>query len=51
MTDEPPRRRRPPDVVEMGEFICPVCGRQYPALEDLHAHVLRAHRRRPPEAR
>ncbi len=41
----PPRRRR---VVEMGEFVCPICGRQYPTLGDLHAHVRRAHRR-PPE--
>ncbi|MCK9297385.1 hypothetical protein HL657_05760 [Methanoculleus sp. YWC-01] len=46
MTGEPPRRR-PPDVVEMGEFICPVCGRQYPTLETLHAHVRRAHRHPP----
>ncbi|WP_250986053.1 C2H2-type zinc finger protein [Methanoculleus oceani] len=44
---EPPRRRRVPDFVETGEFICPVCGRQYPTLEDLHAHVRRAHRRPP----
>lgn len=43
---EPPRRREAPDLpVEMGEFICPICGRQYPTLEDLHAHVRRAHRR------
>ncbi|WP_214021150.1 C2H2-type zinc finger protein [Methanoculleus sp.] len=49
---ELPRRRRVPDFpVETGEFICPVCGRQYSTLEDLHAHVRRAHRRRPPEVR
>ncbi|MGB4050922.1 MAG: hypothetical protein ACOX8D_09320 [Methanoculleus sp.] len=40
----PPQRRR---AVEMGEFICPICGRQYTALEELHAHVRRAHRRPP----
>ena len=50
MTGEPPRRRRPSDLVEMGEFICPFCGRQYPALEALHAHVRRTHRC-PPEVR
>ena len=42
---EPPRRRRIP--VEMGEFICPICGRPYPTLEELHAHVRRAHRHHP----
>jgi len=35
------------DPVEMGEFICPICGRQYPTLEELHAHVRRAHRHHP----
>ncbi|WP_156168379.1 C2H2-type zinc finger protein [Methanoculleus sediminis] len=50
MTGEPPRRR-PRDIpLEMGEFICPVCGRRYPTLEDLHAHVRRTHRC-PPEVR
>ncbi|WP_292367089.1 MULTISPECIES: hypothetical protein [unclassified Methanoculleus] len=50
MTGEPPRRRVPDFPVEMGEFICPVCGRQYPTLEDLHDHVRHAHRH-PPEVR
>ena len=44
---EPPRRRRKIPV-ETGEFICPFCGRRYPTLKALHAHVRRAHRR-PPE--
>ncbi len=39
---EPPGRRRIP--VEMGEFICPFCGRRYPTLEALHR---RAHRHHP----
>ncbi|HOI57135.1 MULTISPECIES: C2H2-type zinc finger protein [unclassified Methanoculleus] len=51
MTGEPLPRGRVPDIpVEMGEFTCPICGRQYPTLEDLHAHVQRAHRH-PPEIR
>jgi len=49
--DERPPGRKPPDFpVEMGEFICPVCGRIYSTLEGLHAHVRRVHRT-PPEVR
>ncbi|MCK9278525.1 MAG: C2H2-type zinc finger protein [Methanoculleus sp.] len=48
---EPLENRRVPDLpMEMGEFICPICGRQYASFEDLHAHVRRAHQR-PPEVR
>ncbi|MDD4567734.1 C2H2-type zinc finger protein [Methanoculleus chikugoensis] len=51
MKGEPPQRRRGGDIpVEMGEFICPFCGRRYPTLEALHAHVRSGHRR-PPEVR
>jgi len=47
--DERPSGRKPPDFpTEMGEFICPVCGRNYSTLEELHTHVRRVHRT-PPE--
>ncbi|MDD3857424.1 MAG: C2H2-type zinc finger protein [Methanoculleus sp.] len=45
MTVEPQRRSDIP--VEMGEFICPFCGRQYPTEKALHAHVRRTHRSPP----
>ena len=45
MDERPPPGRKPPDFpVEMGEFICPVCGRIYSTLEELHTHVRRVHR-------
>ncbi|WP_243669885.1 hypothetical protein [Methanoculleus chikugoensis] len=53
MKGEPPQRRRDGDIpVEMGEFVCPFCGRHYPpTLEALHAHVRRRAPAPPPEVR
>jgi hypothetical protein len=44
---EPEKKEIPEISPEMGEFICPICGRQFPTLEELHVHIQREHRRRP----
>jgi hypothetical protein len=40
--------RRYPDIPpEMGEYICPFCGRIFSTHAELHRHVRREHRDRP----
>lgn len=41
------RERSPEIPPEMGEYICPVCGRIFSTHAELHRHVQREHRDRP----
>ncbi len=47
VSDRNEGRRQYPDIPpEMGEYICPFCGRIFSTHAELHRHVQREHRGR-----